>query len=341
MAAICGVEHQDIDYDFRALADRWEGAVRVTEGLCSIFDCHMFAHLDLMDIGVDVFLDGYGGGILTNASSLRTSYTRSRSNETLAEKVFAHQNVCLPEGRLSEAMPDAPASVQRRPSETVQTLLRTDKQLSALEKADVYFLENRMRRSHMVGLVQIRSAFGVAPCYLDYDYIDALFSVPLALRRENRLRRVAMRATFPEVMGVPWQRTLLPPGAPGWLSVGSKAFIKGCRILESRIGWPTLASRQATFDFAPCLRGPLRAWMGGICSEAYPLAEQVLRPDFCTRAWNEHLAGKDRTGVLGVIAALRGFSVVLQHARAHKPALATAPTDVAALSEEPGRPGPG
>jgi len=78
--------------------------------------------------------------------------------------------------------------------------------------------------------------------------------------------------------------------------------------------------------------------MEAVCNEAYPLADAILRPDFCRRVWGEHVAGQDRSRVLGAIAAFRGFSKALEHARARKPAALTAPVEVTTASGA--QPGP-
>jgi asparagine synthase (glutamine-hydrolysing) len=94
-----------------------------------------------------------------------------------------------------------------------------------------------------------------------------------------------------------------------------RAALKVAGKAEKTIGWPRLVSRQSPVDFAAWLRGPLRTWAEDVCLGSFPVADEVLRPDFVERAWREHLAGQDRTTLLGVIIGLRAFSLALDRAR--------------------------
>ena len=89
-----------------------------------------------------------------------------------------------------------------------------------------------------------------------------------------------------------------------------------------------MASRQSPVDFAGWLRGPLKQWMAAICSEAHPVADEVLLPEFCRSMWHEHLDGRDRSRYLGVIASVRGFSRALDQARKGNQAVVCKPVQV-------------
>ena len=333
VALLYGAEHHDGEYNYAYLDSNWEDAIRTTDGLCNCLDCHVMMHLDFLYAGPKVLLDGYEGGLFLGGSYLLSAFTKSLDTHRLARKLFSWRNVVLSESDLDQAMPQAITLRECPPSLVLRSLLKGTEHLSTPDRADRFFLENHARRTVTLGPVQTRCAFRTAACFFDYDLIDTILTVPARYRQEHRIYLDMVRTTFPEALSVHWQRTLLPAGAPEWLAVASKAALKGCRILESRLGWPAIASRQATFDFAKCLRGPLRKWIVGICRDAFPSADEVLKPEFCTRVLEQHLAGTDRSRLLGTIAALRGFSRALERARAREPASSQRPTEVRASSE--------
>ena len=328
VARVFGTTHHDCDYNVASVADGYEEGIRTTEGFANCLDCHMLRHLELMDTGPTLFLDGYEGDLLLGGSYLRSAFLGAMPSAPLPEILFAWRNTLVPEAALTDALPQADALGDRAPSAMFAQLMEDTEALTTPDRADRFFLENHARRSIIMGPVQLRGAYESGLCFFDYDLVDSLLSVPAALRAEHRIYLEVMRRHLPLALRTRWSRTLLPPGAPEWLAVGSKAVLKACRILEARIGWPDISVRQSTVDFPAWLRQPLRPWMHAICTDPHPLADEILDPDFCQRTWNEHLAGTDRTRLLGAIATLRGFSLALTRARTKTAPLISNPTEV-------------
>jgi len=176
-------------------------------------------------------------------------------------------------------------------------------------------LENRVRRVTSMGTVIMRRSVESSAPFFDYDLVDLVLRVPPVFRAEHGIYKWMMEETFPEALRLPWQRTLLPAGAPGWAAIGAKGFLKAAGKAEKIFGWPKIASRLSPVSFGPWLRGPLRPWMERVIREPNPAADEIVRPEFCVAAWDEHLAGRDRTRLLGAIAGIRGFAEALRRAR--------------------------
>jgi len=328
-ARLLGTDHHDCEYEYGNFESRYEEAVRATEGTSNLFDTHMMAHVHLLEGEVDLILNGYAGDLLLGGSYLRRRWMGAVAGDELARMLFSWRVVGLPEALLGRAMP-APSLIASgaMPSEFHRRELTRCEAPSTADRVDRFFLENRVRRGTSVGTVLLRYGVESAACFFDYELVDLITAVPAKLRFEHHMYLAMMRDTFPEVLDVRWQRTLLPAGAPGWTAIAGKAFLKGCRLLEQRIGWPSFVSRQSPVDFGAWLRGPLRDWMAAICNEPHPLADEVLRPGFCADTWREHLAGAERSQLLGVIASIRGFARALDRARRREPSSSQKPQEV-------------
>ncbi|NIA16358.1 MAG: hypothetical protein GWP08_20045 [Nitrospiraceae bacterium] len=327
-ANVFGTVHHDCDYNVGDVANGYEEGIRTTEGFANCLDCHMLRHLELMNTGPTLFLDGYEGDLLMGGSYLRAAFLGAMPSAPLPDILFAWRNTLIPEAALTQALPQADTLGERAPSAMFVQLMEDTEALATPDRADRFFLENHARRSIIMGPVQLRSAYASGLSFFDYDLVDALLSVPAALRAEHRIYLEMMRRHLPRALRIRWSRTLLPAGAPEWLAVGSKAVLKACRMLEARIGWPDISARQSTVDFPAWLRQPLRPWMHAICNDPHPLADEILDPGFCQRTWNDHLAGNDRTRQLGAIATLRGFSLALARARTKTVPVTSNPAEV-------------
>lgn len=328
-AAHFGSNHHDVEYDYDGFAKCTADGARVAEGLVNVFDFHMLAHLSVMAGKSSVILNGFAGDLVLGGSFLRPAWLKAPSSEELARLLYAWRNTLLPESALSSAMPaeSIPSSDGLAAAQFVTFLDNPDK-ISTPDLTDRFFLENRERRMIAMGTVLTRCAVESAASFFDYDLIDLTTAVPAELRYEHGVYRAMMETVLPDTLKIRWQRTLLPAGAPPWMVIGAKGFLKGCRILEKRIGWPRIASRQSPVDLDRRLRNTLRPWMERICRDPHPASESVLRHDFCERVWQEQLAGNSRARLLGVIAAIREFGVTLDRARAKTPSSNVAPTEV-------------
>lgn len=327
-----GMRHHDCAYSYDEFPKRFEATSRLAEGLIDFFDCHMAAHLQHLDGACDVVLNGYAGDVILGGSFLRPAWMTNQPVDRLAAAIFAWRNTLLKEDGLDAAIPGARDRIpgDAMPSARFLALMEPLADLPAPDCVDRFILENRQRRVTAMGTVLMRAVTESAACFFDYDLLDLEQSVPAAMRFEHRIYKEVMKRAFPETLDIRWQRTLLPAGYPEWMSTPSKAFLKGCRILEGKIGWPRIASRQSPVAFGPWLRGPLRDWIEPLCRDPHPVTDEILAPAFRERVWNDHANGIDRSRYLGVVAALRGFGGVLEAARAKRPATACTPVRVTA-----------
>ncbi|MBN2299134.1 MAG: hypothetical protein JXM72_11095 [Deltaproteobacteria bacterium] len=306
-------EHHDCDYLANNVSIRHEEGIRITEGLINYFDCHMLFHLHILQEHADVILNGYAGDLVLGGSYLRNAWMSAMPETDLAKRLFAWRNTLVPENRLADAVPDL-SGLDRDlyPSMLYHCMLsQLNGHMPVPDRTDRFFLENRVRRSTSMGTVLMREAVESAACFFEYSLLDLITQIPYRLRHEHRIYRAMMKQSFPQAMRVRWQRTLLPAYAPSYMDLPAKAFLKGCRILEKRYGWPHISSRQSPVNFAQILRQRLRPWMDSVIRDKHPACDEILKKDFCNKIWEQHLTGHDHTRLLGVIASLRGVSTLL------------------------------
>lgn len=328
VAELYGTRHHDCDYAFMNLDTQFDEGMRLTEGLNDYFDCHMLAHLHILADHTDLVLNGYAGDLVLGGSYLRR-WMRPMKSEEIARRMFAWRNKLLAEPHLEHALVD-PSLVlgEALPSARFRDAIAAIDGPSTGDVVDRFVLENRVRRVTSIGTVIMqRSVESVAP-FFDYDFIDLVTTVPAHKRIDHIMYLEVMRATFPEALDVPWQRTLLRAGASPLAATCAKGALKVAGKLEKLVGWPNITSRQSPVDIPNLIRGPLRPWMERLINEPHYTANEVLHAGFCKTMWQEHLSGHDRTRMLGAIAAIRGFSVALKKARNLTQAFPSEPTEV-------------
>jgi asparagine synthase (glutamine-hydrolysing) len=319
VSSVFKTHHHDCDYEYRNFENRFEQAGRITEGMINYFDCHMLAHLHLLEGNVDVVLNGYAGDLVLGGSYLRKAWLKNNSLQSLSKQLFLWRNALLPESGLETAIPELSRLESRDyPSLFFTDLVRELEGCALPDVVDRFFLENRVRRQTAMGTVLIREVTESAACFFDYDLMDLILSIPQTLRYEHQIYLSMMKSSFPEALGIRWQRTLLPASSPHWLGLPAKAFLKACRISENRWGWPAIASRQSPVDFALWLRGPLREFMNRMIYEVAPRASEIIMPAFCIRIWQCHLEGFDQTRLLGAILSLVCFADALKNTSSAK-----------------------
>jgi len=324
-----GSTHHDVEYQYENFERCSAQGAQIAEGLVNVFDFHMLTHLHVMAGKSDVVLNGFAGDLILGGSFLRPAWLKDLPSEELARLLFAWRNTLLTEPALADAMPaESLPKADRLASAQFPLFLKNPDKISTPDLTDRFFLEYRERRMIAMGTVLTRSAVESAAGFFDYDLVDLTTAVPAALRYEHGVYRAMMETTLPDTLKIRWQRTLLPTGAPPWMVIGAKAFLKGCRVMEKRVGWPRIASRQSPVDLDGELRRTMKPWMERICMEPHPASDSVLRPDFCEKTWKGHLAGRNCARLLGVIAAIREFGLALHQARAAKQASKTVPTQV-------------
>jgi asparagine synthase (glutamine-hydrolysing) len=329
VAALYGMEHHDHDYNYGGFESRFAEGARSFEAMANLFDAHMLAHVHLLDEHSDCILNGYAGGLVLGGSFLKRAWMDPIPDEELEKRLFAWRNTLLREEALKDALGEGVTlETDDYPSHFYREALARIEGHSPPNKTDRFFLENRQRRLTAMGTVLMRLSVESAAGFFDYDLMDLMLRLPPEWRIDHRFYLAMMRMTFPEAGMVPWERTLLSATAPEWLTFPARAALKVSRVFEGSLGWPRIAARQSPVDFARWLRGPMKNWMNEVICSRDDTADEALSAAFCERVWKEHLAGTDRTRLVGAIAAIRGFAQALARARKREPASTHATTEV-------------
>lgn len=329
-AATLGLRHHDCDYEFMNITKEFARGVRATDGMCNLSDMHMLLHLHRLE-GLDLVLNGYAGDAFLGGTFLRKEWMECAPGTDLAALVFAKRNTLLRESELSGALPGfAERAEDALPSAEYRRRFEPLAHLAAPDAVHRFIMENRQWRSTSLGTVLLRLTTESAACFFDYDLADLTLRIPAPMRYKHRVYLAMLRRTFPEVSRVPWQATMLPPGAPEWMVFCAKAARRVSRMVEQRTGWRGLSSRTPPADYAAWFRGPLRKWMEERVMEPNGAASEAISDAFCRRVWGEHLEGLDRTRLLGRIVTLRAFAAALADARRGGAAVSAEPVEVRA-----------
>jgi asparagine synthase (glutamine-hydrolysing) len=141
--------------------------------------------------------------------------------------------------------------------EDIDAVVADAQLLGITDMVSLFTLEHYLQNDILVKLDRASMAFGLEARtpFLDVDVAEFALKLPVAFKRDKRILRYLMRSRLPKaILDRPKQGFAIPLGM--WL------------------------------------RGPLKSWAEGVLKPQKLAADGVLKPDFVSRLWQEHQAGK-------------------------------------------------
>ena len=265
VAVLKGACHHTLDLS----AENWLppriAGVWWTDGLLDLLHMHGIEHLDRMARLFDTCLNGAGGDGVVGGGHLFEphefpTYVRNKLN----------------------------LSPDRCP--TLFHALREE--FSALGSAHAFYIHGRIRSFTLHGpRLGLFQGVDYRLPFLDYRFQDYLYSIPLSLKKNNRLYRLMLLNTFPDYYRkIPWQSTGAPISWPGWAVKTRTTFRKLRGKLQLR------ASQSPDYaDYPAWLRlEPARSLFETLLLNPRALYPNHISRERVTRAWQVHLNGADQ-----------------------------------------------
>ena len=152
------------------------------------------------------------------------------------------------------------------------------------------YVSSRMRAFTYQGLrLGIASGIDYRLPFLANEFQELLFTVPLRLRKKNRLYRQILLSTFPGYFSnIPWQSTGQPLSWPRWTN-------RAARFLR-RVRGRWSSGESSGLDYAEWIRlDPARRLFSELLDTPDAVYGNYLQQEKVVRIWKAHLEGEDRT----------------------------------------------
>ena len=167
------------------------------------------------------------------------------------------------------------------------------------------------RRLYQYYVVTNRSHLEMRFPFCDYRYCDFIYSLPVAMLAQRRLRKAVIQRTAPALARVPYDKTGLPLSDHA-LS-GNWHRVK--KAVSSRLSkrWPHLFPQYATLyaDYEGWLRAELREWGEGLLLSDETLTRGIFDEAMVRSLWLRLQSGAE-PNVIGKLAPLMTYEMMLR-----------------------------
>jgi asparagine synthase (glutamine-hydrolysing) len=226
-------------------------------------------------------LNGFGGDIAMGAF-LRPDHLRGASSARRAVSFLLASRRIL-RRPLARVLKPEWLAARREPTEEVLTsLLRPLDGLRFGDALTAYWTRHYWSRIQAVG-VDLEAPWVASHTPLAEPEVQAVAArMTLEQRFHCRVYRRALVRIAPELSGVPWERSGVPPRWPWWMHAAGR--------YGRRFG--LLPRTRHAIDHAASFRGPLAAWLRETLLSERTRRDGVLLPDYLETIVDEHLAGR-------------------------------------------------
>ncbi|MFQ5590084.1 MAG: asparagine synthase-related protein [Phycisphaerae bacterium] len=306
IARAVGSRHQGLVFDGGYLKELAPLGTWITEGQLPCTDFHVLPFVDLVGRSCDIILNGYAGDAVLGGRFVKRAWWNGGSRAAAGDALWNWRNTSLaPAYRSSLFGPalqgcgitDAKAafinSYERTPGET------------HMDAAMAFLLDNRVRRFTSCGTSLLRWRLESDHPFFDIDFFDHASRLPHAWRYRHRIYLHMLKACFPGVAKLRWDRTGLPATASRSLHYMSLAVHRLSRYRP----FQGLFRSKRCADFERWMRGPLRAYVVDVLEDPRTLDRGICEPNTLRKLIRDHAeCNLDNSTALGCALAVELFA---------------------------------
>jgi asparagine synthase (glutamine-hydrolysing) len=265
IAQRAGVKHSIVEIGAHNwLQPRVEGVWR-TGGEMPLLHMHGIEARAALATAGDANLNGFAGDLIIGGSYLLPSVRGSQITVEHASQVTGASPAAL------------------RPSVI---------KLGSSYRSDYYYLENRVRRFTALGPALLEGCVADRKPFVDRRLLEFVYSLPDAMRLDNRLYRRILLTAFPDLYRhIPWQKTGVPIS---WPSAAQRAAYFAGRVQRRARRAVNRPTSKGFADYAQWLRDePAKQVVETMLMRPEPLFADLCDPQPCRLAWSQLLSGVD------------------------------------------------
>lgn len=228
--------------------------VAASESFVNCFHSHGINTYQTAKNKIDVHLSGIGGGSFaggdtTSIEALRAGTFCERSEEMYKNYRFVLSHVYqtpLEQDYLFK--PEFRASLRGRGEVSFLREFEKYKKLRTDVVGDAFTLNNRYKKAFAYLITVERNYFENRTPFMDYQFLDFIFSLPTSLRLHRQLQLGMLDYALPKLTLVPWQETTLLPTRREWLQRshrwGRRIGLRVLRAFQPQYSLPSEPGRN-------------------------------------------------------------------------------------------------
>ncbi len=233
VAEKCGTRHRFIEITPDIIVQNAEQIVWLSDGRNHIEGSHLHPVHRQVKGDVDVIFDGFVLDRTLGGQHLRKKLINPGSKEELLSTVIRNMRLFRDDELLRLFRPEYHALIKEAPSSAVRAEFDKLSHADPRTTFDEFYLHTYVAYapSWHVG---IRDLVEVSFPTVDNDLFALMFKIPPEKRLHHRILRKVLMSLSPELSGITYNKTMMPPSVPLPLWTGGKAYRMGKERLKQR-----------------------------------------------------------------------------------------------------------
>jgi asparagine synthase (glutamine-hydrolysing) len=291
--------------------------LELTEGYHSWIHAHGISTLPLAREVMDVNLTGWGGGTVMGKRFIEPRLTSAVDDFALTTYFFYKFNqkytwpsITEAEERLLYQQPIG-KHLQGLAYDSFREELEPYLDLRPDVKSEYFYLRNHEWRLTMNILTFTRSHIEVRIPFYDYDLFDFMHSLPVDLRKDQRIFRPVMQKMLPNLTYIPYEYDEFLPTTNSFIRNSHSTVVKMKRRFNRHF-WKVFPEYYTLYaDYQNYLRNDLRVWAENILYDKRTAAREIFDTAFLRTLMDRHLS-KMEDATIGKLAPLITYEMMLR-----------------------------
>jgi asparagine synthase (glutamine-hydrolysing) len=297
-------------------ADTWfstlEKTVYISEGNLNVIHQHSWDCLDIAKTYFDISLNGFAGDLVAGGSYLMRDFFYTIDSEKYYNKIFSKMNnwgipienedKFYSSGILNDLCGLSKESLK--------------KEIKKQKRSDYFFLNNRVRKFTLRGLLTDLTKIESRIPFFDNDFIDFVYGLPDELRFDHHIYNKMLLNFFPKTfLYIPWQQTGLTIGT-GKLMAKMYQYYKGGKyIINKSIRWAGLPAlfkdniNYVDYDNWMRVNRELCNYISDVLLKGKILDRGYFNQDNIKNIIDRHMQGKENNSqIIGLLLTFELFN---------------------------------
>jgi len=249
---------------------------------------------------IDIIFGGLALDLTLGGSYLDKFSYKFRNKQELSDMLYKRRRLFL-DTEVRELFQDRYfKKVKNYPLDSFSDSFNKTQEDNLQNKMDHFFLQNHVRRFTFMGLVLSRYYLDYSTPTYDNNFIDVILTIPPELRVNHHIYRKFLQKFSPELMQIPYDKTLLNPNLPisFWqASIKYHYYLESIkkrirRISKNKIFLPPKKSYVNFYEWFYKNREWQNYFLNLLLSKNTISTKEYLNREYIRRLFEEHFSGR-------------------------------------------------
>jgi asparagine synthase (glutamine-hydrolysing) len=178
-------------------------------------------------------------------------------------------------------------------------------------RSEYFYFSNHLQQLTLYSIVFMRSHFDVRLPFLDYNFLNFVFSLPSEIRGAKRLFMAMIQNEMPKLAMIPYDKDGFLPTSKKFIRNSHAFYVRATRRLNKTF-FPAKKERFTLYaDYENYLRTDLRSWAEGILFRNEVGERNIFNVDFIKSILARHMSGNEMW-TIGKIAPILTYEMMLR-----------------------------